>query len=711
VMVRSKHHILWSSHRNSSRSHSFSPSLLRALENTPTQSEALPAIATPTPLAATSTPAPAATMPKKPRPPRPTMPNKPTDLTREQGIIFDLLVTYGQQLQDPMKFTTAAHKLKEMIDGKMMGTDPRTVIAGRGELQQALLAAALNALTKKQLTDAKTSGKLTDDQLKAAIAAGEFLHREINIMQWLKLDIEKNPALAEQYLNAQDCYDEYEEEPISPNESSILASTINAAKEMSGYSLAGGATAAFAAAGALLATYKKWRDSKISAASPAARAAVETLATADIPEGLAPKQKAALQEVVTEIAKEVTTGTNPVLATELGAEFAKVRADIDDKEAPRDEMAELSKEVAIIMYENSTAFTAPGGNTLNPQFLAVVGATNELTVRIARMNVLLAQSVATPTTTTDLAEPATQQFLLPLLYIPDTFFTGLKNKLDDKSLTPIERDNLVTQLTTFFALIKRNQYTFGIASSYNGKTLDAILKQCTDLTLGSSKDSALFAQLRTLLTDLKTTIIRMYEQAMLPAPAFLPPVDEAGAKVTYTAVVSRRPDAAQKTAADIYSQILAQLLPVLTDNHQIIIENEKLFMLMLDGPTALNPADISPALRKKMPTPDQMATDSFFEQKAALAAAVKTKTGKAFGATELSGLQQEILMPLYAFLDRVYISRTDPQPKLKQKLFDSTDTVLEMIQALSNFTMLLSRQSRPDVATEIATSIPLRDAL
>jgi hypothetical protein len=118
-----------------------------------------------------------------------------------------------------------------------------------------------------------------------------------------------------------------------------------------------------------------------------------------------------------------------------------------------------------------------------------------------------------------------------------------------------------------------------------------------------------------------------------------------------------------------------------------------------------------PALRKKMPAQDQMATDNFFEQKAALAATVKTKTGKAFGATELSGLQQEILMPLYAFLDRVYIARTDPQPKLKQKLFDSTDTVLEMIQALSNFTMLLSRQSRPDVATEIATSIPLRDAL
>jgi|GEM_PF-4770937 len=694
--------------------HAATPSrlhLLRALENTATQSDPLPILAVPAPIVASSTPAPAPIAPKKPRPPRPTMPNKPADLTREQGIIFDLLATYGQQLQDPVKFTTAANKLKEMIDGKMMGTDPRTVIAGRGELQQALLAAALNALTKKQLTDAKTSGKLTDDQLKAAITAGEFLHREINIMQWLKLDIEKNPALAEQYLNAQDCYDDYEEEPISPNESSILASTINAAKEMSGYSLAGGATAAFAAVGTLLATYKKWRDSKISAASPAARAAVETLAKADIPEGLAPKQKEALKEVITEIAKDVTTGTNPVLGAELGAEFAKVRADIDDTEAPRDEMAELSKEVATIIYENTTAFTTPGANTLNPQFLAVVGATNELTVRIARMNVLLAQSVATPPTTTDLAEPATQQFLLPLLYIPDTFFTGLKNKLDDKSLTSVERDNLVTQLTTFFALIKRNQYTFGIASSYNGKTLDAILKQCTDLTLGSSKDSALFTQLRTLLTDLKTTLIRMYEQAMLPAPAFLPPVDEAGAKVTYTAVVSRRPDAAQKTAAEIYSQILVSLLAMLTDNHQIIIENEKLFMLMLDGPTALNPADISPALRKKMPTPDQMATDSFFEQKASLAAAVKTKTGRTFGVTELSGLQQEILMPLYAFLDRVYIARTDPQPKLKQKLFDSTDTVLEMIQALSNFTMLLSRQSRPDVAAEIATSIQLRDAL
>jgi hypothetical protein len=647
----------------------------------------------------------------KPRPPRPTMPVKPGDLSREQSIIFDLLVQYAQELKDPIKFSSAASKLKEMIDGKMMGTDPRTVITQRGELQQALLASALNALTKKQLVEAKNAGKLTEDQLKSALAAGAFLHREINIVQWLKLDIEKNPTLKDQYLNAQDSYDDYEDEPISPNETSILGSTIAAVKSMSGYTLAGGATAAFSAAGALLSVYKKWKDAKISPASPAARDAVIALSKADIPEGLAPQQAAAVKEMVTTVAKEVSSGTNPVLAAELATDFAQVRADIDNTELPRNELAKLAQEVAIIIYDNTATFTTPGGNTLNPQFLAVVGATGELIVRIARINALLTQAVTPGSVISDLALPATESFLAPLLYIPDTFFIGLKNKLDDKSLTPVERDTLVTQASNFFTLITRNQYTFGVKSSYNGKTLDAMLKQFTDLTLGSSKDNALFTQLRTLLTDIKAVVIRMYEQALLPPPAMTAPVDESGTSITYSSVVSRRSDASTKTAAELYNQMMSQLLTLLMENNQAIIDNEKLFMLILDGPTALNPVDFSPALRRKMIAADQMATDTFFEHKASLATAVQKKTGKLFGATELSGLQNEILMPLYAFLDRIYVSRIESQPKLKQKLFDSTDTTLEMVQALSNFTLLLSPESRPDVATEIATSVPLRAAL
>jgi hypothetical protein len=685
--------------------------LLRALENAPA---AAPQDSTLSPVAqsVSSTPlTPSPSKPGKPRPPCPIMPAKPTDLTREQGIIFDLLVSYSKDLQDPLKFTTAANKLKEMIDGKMMGTDPRTVIAQRGELQQALLAAALNALSKKQLTEAKMAGKLTDDQLKAAITAGSFLHREINIIQWLRLDIEKNPILKDQYLNAQDSYDEYEEEPISPNETSILGSTIQAIKGMSSYSLAGGATAAFSAAGALLATYKKWRDAKISPTSPAAREAVTALATADIPEGLEKKQREELREVILDTTKDLASGTNPVLAAELTAGLTKVREDIDDTQLPRDEMLQLSKEVAIILYANNTTFTAPNANTLNPQFLSVIGATGELTVRIARMNTLLAQSIAPQATNKDLASPETQTLLEPLLYIPDTFFIGIKNKLDDKSLTPLERDNLIMHATTFLTLIKRNQYTFGVASVYNGKSLDAMLKQWTDLTLGSTQESALFTQLQTLLADLKVVILRMYEQTMLPAPSFVAPADATGAKITYTSVIGRNPDFTNKTAAELYSFNMQKLISLITENQQAIIDNEKLFMLLLDGQTVINPADVSPALRKKLSAPEQMATETFFELKTTIAAAVEKKTGKKFGIVEFSGLQKEILMPLYAFLDRVYINRADPQPKLKQKLFDSTDTVLEMIQALSNFTMLLSATSRPDVVSEIANIVALRDAL
>jgi len=268
------------------QSQSVGPSrgmLLRQLELSQKTNAAKPATAV--------TPSATPTSSAKGRPPLPTIPAKSPSLTKEQAVLYDTLVSLAPKLKDPAQFSTASKRVLSIVNPPAIGSDPRKIIAQSGDLQKALLAVTLNTPSKSALQAAAAKGTISQAQCDQAIKDGRELLSQINVTQWSKLGIDPKGDLAGQELNAQDEYDDYNDQPLSPTEEATVkelkSAGAAASQKFSPLAVITGTAGAAGVFGALVAAYKKFKDSgDLAAKNSVARNALADVITEIAPQNI-----------------------------------------------------------------------------------------------------------------------------------------------------------------------------------------------------------------------------------------------------------------------------------------------------------------------------------------------------------------------------------------------------------------------------------------
>ncbi len=636
---------------------------------------------------------------KKNRPPFPTIPNDPLNFSSQQKKVYDDLVRYAPLLKDPVSYSDTAKKIKNLIDGKIMGTDPRTIIRQRKELQQTLLAVVLPGLSKEELIAARQANKINDAQLTEAVDAARDLHKELNKEQWLNLDLNKNPDLKEQYLNENDAYAEFTDVPLSSADAATLGDLEEATQKItSPLLLFGGAAAASAAISSLVIAWKKARAAKLTEKSSAAIEAATELAEADIPEGLTADQKKELDGVLKDMV-DATSGTNAELKQKIQTTIHATLLDITDQEDPTTEFNKLLEDLTVVL-------TSPD---IKVSTSVVV---QSLTTQFTRATELI-MTLVKAATRGGINTAYVNNFFTALTSLPTDFFSNIQALLSTQTLTPAQRDAFVKATID---LLKLGQ----VQASFIGLTATAMIeksiKTFDEVSLSLTGERAAYTALTITLQDIKALLQDIARDNKLMAINFQsPPRTPGGAPLQRSDVNSNHPEIpsiATLEAPQAFLLLMNQLVSVLTSEMATIVNNAKLYRLLL-GTASINPEEIPQRIRKVLSDDHKAAITNFFTIKDKIRTQVTTKTGETFTETTPNSSEQEILQALYAYYNGLYTARQARPLVIKPNLLSSNDTFIEMLSAQRSLFELITQaiNTRPELAALVRDSITVRAEL
>jgi hypothetical protein len=617
---------------------------------------------------------------KKGRPPVPTMPGKPIDLTDDQKKTYDLLATYAPQLKDPAQYADTAKKLRSLIDGKLIGTDPRKIIKQRPELQHALLAATLNGLSKQDLITARQNNKINDEQLNTAVEEGRKLNLTLNVEQWVNLELPQNQELKDQYLNANDLLATFTDQPLSSADSALLEDFVEKEKKVSSPAiLFAGSAATTAAITALVAAWKKIKEKKLAEKNSATAEAVKESADLNIIDesAISADQKKDLVEMLQDTPR-LNGNSNPESVALLDKKTRETILDITDTEDPDSELNHLVEDLIKVL--NDEAIKVPTAEIIN----------GFLKKSLNRMQVLISKLVAA-STSGGINQQLMQKLVASFAALPEEFFVNIKALLTAQTLNPNDRDTFVTAATSLLKALEVNAPFLGITESTK---ISSAATKFHDLSLGLESEIRAYSILINDLPEIKVLLLQMTVDFNVAPIKFkeMPTKQPSGDPMTIADIDTRHEkdisEIKKLKSTELFSQLMPRLLNGLTTNKAAIINNPKLFNLFL-GSSSLMLEEIPQRIRIRLNPTDQNVIKQFFALKADVEQQVTAKTGLLFSSNaEPEGTEKEILLSLYALYNALYVSRSAQPLVVKPKVVSSNDTLEELVIALQNLLKL-----------------------
>jgi len=712
------------------QSQSVGPSrgmLLRQLELSQKTNAAKPATAV--------TPSATPTSSAKGRPPLPTIPAKSPSLTKEQAVLYDTLVSLAPKLKDPAQFSTASKRVLSIVNPPAIGSDPRKIIAQSGDLQKALLAVTLNTPSKSALQAAAAKGTISQAQCDQAIKDGRELLSQINVTQWSKLGIDPKGDLAGQELNAQDEYDDYNDQPLSPTEEATVkelkSAGAAASQKFSPLAVITGTAGAAGVFGALVAAYKKFKDS----GDLAAKNSVARNALADVITEIAPQNIDTVSgSLKKEVAKALSDGEealqrtlNPVIADGVEVVTDALVADAYDKEAPLTKLKNLSAGLTEGLYAKGAGSFSVGNNDMNPGLKlspAIVQALVD--VYFVPLTDLLVKAIREKDVS--IVIPSTESLLLPLLWIPEKFFADLKTLFDANAMPDAAKKETVVSLINLYTLLAQNSFAFGIGQAYGTNTPVSLVKSCQSLFAPPAQETALYESLILALGQTKATLARLAESSgAKPAGLAFTPLDPQGNPITYSSVVASLkdlPNAATMAPNEVYFITIQKLVSLLTANQDVIVKTERLYTPLLSGTTTIEEDDLSMRMMKTLSADQKSATSAFFNIKQTIRAKVQAATGKVFKTIIQAVAENDILSNVWLVLASMYkVDGHETEPyqipfaltaplTLRPKLCESNDAMQALVAHIDRLNGLLAdAANRPDISTTLNESAVVRSQL
>lgn len=624
----------------------------------------------------------------------PPLPEKPDNLTREQSLIWDRINGMRPRLQKLESFAKAAEELEDLIDGKLVGTDPSDIIAQRVELQQLLLHTMLSALTKDDVMAAKKAGTIDAEYTLKCLKAGRLMHEELFDHQWVDMDIDKGPM--QQYLGtAADRYANFTDQVLSPAETEALDQFEEMSSELNRPVVTAGSGLA------LMAAYAALKKANVFDKSKKARDIAKALPTnvgafSDL------KDHQAAQRVYDDLF-DSRDGIfiNPSIAAQEQTELQRGLQDLGEQSPGEITLAGLSNTITALLYKSPDQFNAQTINeetldrTLNPELFVVGGNIAKLHTALLQLNQLLTSN---PQTLTGETEPRVRSFL----YMPDAFFI----QKNIETLSKQDRYALISAGTSLVATFKKHRNQLQLKDAYAENTLESLHTAFDNLSTAGGEDKENFEKMTTYLREVKVAIAKLSKQKsiMLP-PTFKHAKSENGSPLEFTALFGTNDPLTS------YTKSLERLVALLTQKSGDIIGNIKVHTTLLEpSDVSIAQYDITQKLRDTFDARALKLTNDYFAIRNDIRRQVTMHTGQVFTDTYTwNSTENEVLVPVAVLLKTIYQASVSFIPVAQANIFSSSDKVATMLTAMDLLTKLLNERS--DVQTSMHESVMLRKAV
>lgn len=646
---------------------------------------------------------------KKGRPPLPQIPPRALDFTPDQKKTYDLLVSYAKPLKDPLQYAQAANKVRDLIDGKIIGTDPRSIIRQRPELQTTLLAVVLNGLSKDDLISARQNSKLTDEELSNAVEEGRKLNLVLNTEQWLNLDIPKNTSLKDQYLNANDLSATFTDQALSAADSALLADFNNAeTKAASPTLLFAGAAATTATVAGLIRAWKIIKEKKLAEKNSQVAEAVSNAADLNVinEAAITTEQKKELNDLL-ESSSKVLASSNQELTAAVDRESQETILDLTDKEDPDTELNKLVIDLEL-------ALSNDGIKVPSPDLLTTFFSNN-----FKRVTSLIQQLVQ-DRTSGHINRGAVQKMVTTLCSLPEEFFANIKAALSAGSFATNHRDVFVATTTEMIKTLELNTAFLGITDSSGLMPTSA---RFHDLYFGLADELKAYGLLTNNIQEIKAILLQMTVDFNVSAITFQgPPIKSSGEQITIGDVIhNHAADIVNSKAlksTELFTILMTRLVNGIKTSATAIVNNPQLFNLFL-GSSSLLPEEVPQRIRRRLSDSDKKIINDFFKTKQDIAQQVTTKTGLTFTSNApAEGVEKELLLTIYPFYNSLYVSRAARPLTIKPTLLSSNDALEQVVITLQALLKLIIKavpadatKPRNELQTTILESITVRNEL